>query len=207
MSLTGKGTTTDMGTHVPCVAYWKGRTPSGLVSSDLIDFTDFYTTIGEAAGVKRGADDPIDGRSFLPQLIGGKGNPREWVLSHYQPYWGNFAGRQYVRNQEFKLYRDGTFYHVPEDLEEARDLKVGEGGEPGAAARRMPAGCLRLLRLLLRSKEGRMRRSVPCILDGGTCWIQMTDTPTKSGRCLVKRLFLRQGINLPGKESICQATA
>jgi len=133
----GKGTTTDMGTHVPCVAYWKGHTPSGLVSSDLIDFTDFYTTIGEAAGVKRGADDPIDGRSFLPQLMGKEGNPREWVLCHYQPYWGNFAGRQYVRNEEFKLYRDGTFYRVPEDLEEARNLPAGEGGEPGAASRRM----------------------------------------------------------------------
>jgi arylsulfatase A len=126
-----------MGTHVPCVAYWKGHTPNSLVSGDLIDFTDFYTTFAEAAGVKRGVDDPIDGRSFLPQLMGKEGNPREWVLCHYQPYWGNFAGRQYVRNQEFKLYREGTFYHVPEDLEEARDLKAGEGGEPGAASRRM----------------------------------------------------------------------
>lgn len=117
----GKAGMKDMGTHVPLVAWWKGHTPQGVVSDDLIDFTDFYATFAEAAGHTSGPDDPIDGRSFLPQLTGQKPHPRDWVLCHYEPYWGKVPG-QFVRNQDYKLYRDGRLYHVPEDLEETNDL-------------------------------------------------------------------------------------
>ncbi len=117
----GKGGTTDMGTHVPLVAYWKGKTPSGKVLTDLVDFTDFYPTLAEVAGKSLNDKDPSDGQSFLPQLKGQPGNPREWVFGHYQPYWGSFKGSQYVRNQRFKLYRDGSFFDVPGDLSEEND--------------------------------------------------------------------------------------
>ncbi|MBB3209040.1 arylsulfatase A-like enzyme [Rhodopirellula rubra] len=131
----GKGGTKDMGTHVPMVAYWKGHTPVGSVCDDLVDFTDFYATFAEAAALTLGEDDPIDGRSVLPQINGDKGNPRDWVLCHYQPYWGSVTGAQYVRDQQFKLYRDGTFYLVPNDLKELNDLAKGEAGERGETAR------------------------------------------------------------------------
>ncbi|SMP61914.1 Arylsulfatase A [Neorhodopirellula lusitana] len=131
----GKGGTQDMGTHVPLVAYWKGHTPTGVVSNDFVDFTDFYATLAEAAGVTLSDDDPIDGRSFLPQLQGRKGNPRDWVLCHYQPYWGKFPGSQFARNETFKLYRDGDFYRVPQDLEELNRLTLGQAGEQGETAR------------------------------------------------------------------------
>ncbi len=127
----GKAMTTDMGTHVPLVAYWKGHTAVGLKNDDLIDFTDFYATLAAAAGVRLGPEDPVDGRSFFPQLQGLPGNPRPWVLCHYQPYWGNFTGRQFIRNQAYKLYRDGSFYHVPEDLDEAHNLAADK--PPGEA--------------------------------------------------------------------------
>ena len=131
----GKGSTLDMGTHVPFVAYWKGHTPEGDVLNDLIDFTDFYSTFADAAGVQPGKDDPIDGRSFLPQLKGQKGTPRNWVLCHYQPYWGRFQGRQYVRNARFKLYRDNSFFDVPVDLNETENLTEMTKGSSGAIAR------------------------------------------------------------------------
>ena len=132
----GKGTTTDMGTHVPFVAYWKGRTPQGAVLGDLVDFTDFYATLAKAAGIDLGKSDPVDGRSFLPQLTGAKGNPRDWVLCHYQPYWGKFEGRQFVRDENYKLYRDGSFHYIPNDLKEERNLEVGARGERGETERR-----------------------------------------------------------------------
>lgn len=140
----GKGSTRDMGTHVPFVAYWKGHTPSGAVLDDLIDFTDFYPTLAEAADMKLSTGDPIDGRSFLPQLKGQPGNPRDWVLCHYQPYWGKFNGSQYVRDGIYKLYRDGSFYRVPDDLEESHDLAVGQAGESGEAAREKLGGVLEI---------------------------------------------------------------
>jgi arylsulfatase A-like enzyme len=109
------------------------------VLDDLIDFTDFYPTLAESAGVKLGEDDPIDGRSFLPQLKGQAGNPRDWVLCHYQPYWGKFPGQQFVRNQHFKLYRDGTFFNVPVDLEEAHSLALGQSEDANAARKMLNA--------------------------------------------------------------------
>ncbi|QDT39979.1 Arylsulfatase [Gimesia alba] len=133
----GKGSTTDMGTHVPLVAYWKGHTPKGKVLDDLIDFTDFYTTFAAMAGVQLGKNDPIDGRSFLPQLNGQPGQPRDWVLCHYQPYWGRFQGSQYVRDGQFKLYRDGRFFNVPQDLKESQNLTTGQASDQGEQIRRM----------------------------------------------------------------------
>lgn len=117
----GKAGMKDMGTHVPLVAYWKDHTPEGLVSNDLIDFTDFYTTFAQTAGVTLDQKDPTDGRSFFPQLNGQPGSPRDWVLCHYEPYWNKAPG-QFVRNGEYKLYRDGRFFNVPNDLDEANDL-------------------------------------------------------------------------------------
>ena len=131
----GKGTTTDMGTHVPFIAYWKGHTPAGEALDDLIDFTDFYATMADAAGVSLAAGAPRDGNSFLPQLLGKEGRPRDWVLCNYQPYWGNFEGRQYARDQVFKLYRDGRFFAIPSDLIEANDLSKGNDSERSKAAR------------------------------------------------------------------------
>ena len=59
----GKGGMTDMGTHVPFIVSWPGTAPEGAVYDDLIEFTDFYATFAEAAGVKLGKTDPIDGRT------------------------------------------------------------------------------------------------------------------------------------------------
>ncbi len=117
----GKGGMKDMGTHVPLIAYWKGKTPTGSVLPDLVDFTDFYPTLAELAGIKLGKSDPIDGRSFLPQLHGEAGHPRDWVLCHYQPYWNKTPG-QFARTQQYKLYRDGTFFKTPNDLKEQNNL-------------------------------------------------------------------------------------
>ncbi len=114
----GKGGMTDMGTHVPLIAYWKGHTPEDHISNDLIDFTDFYATIAEAAVT---AEETYDGRSFFPQLCGKPGKPRDSVFCHYEPYWNKKAG-QFVRNDRFKLYRDGRMFRLPDDLREQNDL-------------------------------------------------------------------------------------
>ncbi|MDA7975040.1 MAG: sulfatase-like hydrolase/transferase [Pirellulales bacterium] len=137
----GKGGMKDMGTHVPLVASWPGRSPQAAVIDDLVDFTDMYPTFADAAGVSLGKDDPIDGRSFLPQLLGQPGHPRGFVFLHYQPYWGAQPG-QFARTQQYKLYRDGSFFDVPEDLEESNDLHSGNLGVGAAKAKQMLTGAL-----------------------------------------------------------------
>ena len=132
----GKGGMKDMGTHVPLVAAWPGRSPQAAVIDDLVDFTDIYPTFADAAGVSLGESDPIDGRSFLPQLLGQPGHPRDFVFLHYQPYWGAQPG-QFARTQQYKLYRDGGFFDVPKDLEESNNLDLGNLSDGAAKVKQL----------------------------------------------------------------------
>jgi len=135
----GKGLTTDAGTRVPLIANWSAVTPGGRVVDDLVDSSDFFPTLAEAAGAKPGPG-IIDGRSFLPQLRGEKGNPREWVFFHYDPRPGwdkaQYTLHRFARDQRFKLYSDGRLFDVLNDVLEQQPLLPGEGGRPAAHARR-----------------------------------------------------------------------
>ncbi|WP_146578502.1 sulfatase-like hydrolase/transferase [Neorhodopirellula pilleata] len=119
----GKGGMKDNGTHVPLIAYWKGMSGAGVECEDLVDFTDFYPTLAEAAGISLDQSDPRDGQSFLPQVLGRPATPRTYALCHYQPYWGSSpeAGA-FVRTEQFKLYANGSFYDIANDLDEQHDL-------------------------------------------------------------------------------------
>ncbi|MBL8222994.1 MAG: sulfatase-like hydrolase/transferase, partial [Bryobacterales bacterium] len=132
----GKGLPTDAGTRVPCIGYWKGRTPAGKVCDDLVDSSDFYPTILEAAGAK--SDRQLDGRSFLPQLLGKPGNPREWTYCWFDPRPGHGKEAytklvQYARTKRHKLYDDGRLYDVPNDELEQHPLPANAGAEAEAA--------------------------------------------------------------------------
>ncbi len=124
----GKGSMKDTGTHVPLIARWKGRTPPGTVVADPVDFTDFYPTLAQAAGARTGWRDPVDGTSFLPRLLGEESAGREWILCHYQPYWGKQPG-QFAISEGLKLFRSGEFYRVSGGIEEPADP-----GDPALAA-------------------------------------------------------------------------
>jgi arylsulfatase A-like enzyme len=114
-----KGYTTEAGTHVPLIASWPSAIEPDQVNDNLIDFTDFLPTLLDAAQVERWSEDLIaDGLSFFPQLLGTAGTVRSWVFCHYAPNWGNFPDRRLAHNREWKLYADGSFYHIAEDPEE-----------------------------------------------------------------------------------------
>jgi arylsulfatase A len=111
----GKGLTTTWGTHVPAIVNCPGFVASGKVSHDLIDATDFLPTICEAARVPIPAELKIDGRSFLPQVRGEKGEPREWLYAWYNPSGGPKAQAEFAHDRKFKLYTDGRFYALDKD--------------------------------------------------------------------------------------------
>jgi arylsulfatase A len=79
----GKKQTTDNGTHVPLIARWEGTIESEKESFDMVDFSDFLPTICDVANIEIPSNIPIDGISFLPQLLGKKGKPRKWIYSWY----------------------------------------------------------------------------------------------------------------------------
>jgi arylsulfatase A len=111
----GKHSSTIWGTHVPGIGNWPGHVVSGKVCSDLIDTTDFLPTICEATGTKIPAELKIDGRSFLPQLLGEKGNPREWLYAWYGPEGGAKPETEFAHDANYWLFSDGRFYDVQKD--------------------------------------------------------------------------------------------
>ncbi len=116
----GKGKTTDAGTLVPLVALWDGVTPKGHVCEDLVDFSDFLPTCLEAAGVQ--VPSGLDGQSFLPQLRGERGTPRQWIHCYYCPRPERTPPKQFVRDKRWKLYADGSFFDVANDVFEKQPL-------------------------------------------------------------------------------------
>ena len=110
----GKGTTTAAGTHVPLIASWPGVIKHGQVNRDLISSVDFLPTICQAAGADVPAN--IDGVSFLPQLRGEKGTPREWLYSWYSPrQQADMTVSEYAFDHGYKLYRTGQFFDLAAD--------------------------------------------------------------------------------------------
>jgi len=131
----GKGKTTDSGTHVPLIANWPGVVPAGVVSPDLVDFSDFLPTICECAGIQVPGNLVIDGRSFMPRLLGKRGKPRRWTYCWYKE--GIFA-----RTHRFKLYQTGKFYDLVNDREETAPLDVNKLDRKVARVYRMLSGVL-----------------------------------------------------------------
>lgn len=118
-----KGETVDGGCHVPCVMQWpKGIAEHGRVLSDIIDFSDFLPTICEATGADMPGNIVLDGYSFLPQLKGQEGNPRDSIYEWYSRNGIPKKAVEFARNQRYKLYKDGRFFDVPNDLTEQNSL-------------------------------------------------------------------------------------
>lgn len=118
----GKGTTTTWGTHVPCIGNWPGRFANGKVCDDLVGAVDVLPTLCAAAGVTVPADAQIDGRSFLPQLCGERGSPREWLYCWFNPAGGAKPRFEFAYDHTFKLYVDGRFFNMQHDDQERAPL-------------------------------------------------------------------------------------
>lgn len=128
----GKGLMTDVGTRVPLLANWPGTLPAGRVCEDLVDLSDFLPTLVQLGGGRLPQGEPFDGRSFLPQLRGEAGQPREWVYYQSDPEYGVDRA---VRTKEWKLLASGALYHMSEDPWEERPLPAGAGPQGADQAR------------------------------------------------------------------------
>ena len=132
----GKGLTTDAGMHVPLIASWPAKMRGGRACSDLVDSTDFLPTICEAARIPVPTGLQIDGRSFLPQIRGEKGRPREWIYSWYSREGVLAQARECAFTARFKLYRSGEFFDLIQDPEEKKPLTVAAlDGDAAKAAK------------------------------------------------------------------------
>lgn len=135
----GKGTTTRRGTHVPLIASWPAVIRQGRVCRDLISSTDFLPTLCAAAGVP--VPENSDGISFLPQLRGEAGSPRDWLYTWYSPRQRpDLSVRECAFDHDFKLYRDGRFFYLRADpFEEQAPLAAPLSAEQTAAKTKLQA--------------------------------------------------------------------
>ena len=133
----GKGTMADAGTRVPFIAQWPGAIPEGKVCRDIVDFSDMLPTLCECAGVAVPQKLAIDGRSFLPQLKGEKGQPREWIYCWYSRNGNAAQAKEFARTPRYKLYRTGKFHDISKDPLERKPLAAEGLGKEAAKARAM----------------------------------------------------------------------
>jgi arylsulfatase A len=134
-----KGFTDDGGHHVALIANCPGTVVSNTVCDDLIDFTDFYPTLCEIAGAPMPTDRVMDGRSFLPQLVGDAGNPKRIIYQTYYPYsdtirnaYGGIAKGipiLWAHTKTYKLYQpvgnigeENRFFNIANDRDELNPI-------------------------------------------------------------------------------------
>ena len=128
-----KTTMLEGGALVPCIASWPGKIPSGVVSTNLIDFSDMFPTIAEIAGAKLPEGLTIDGKSFAPQLRGaGSGWPRSWIFVELGRHW-------YDRNPAWKLNEAGELFDM-KDAPFAEPVVPADSKDETAATARKDLG-------------------------------------------------------------------
>jgi arylsulfatase A len=120
------------------IANWPGRIAPGKVNRDLVVSVDFLPTICAAAGVALPKTLPPDGHSFFPQLLGDKGEPRQWAYCWYAPDGGATPKYEFAMTTQYKLYRDGTFFDLGTDWFEEKPLRADKlSGDAAAAAQKL----------------------------------------------------------------------
>lgn len=130
----------DAGTHVPMIAYWPGTIKPGTVCNDLVEFTDFMTTFASIADGELPQDRVLDGRSFLPQMRGQKGNPRDSIVIHFdkdpKSIKPKFRRVRFAYDGRYKLYLDGRMIEVANDWLEQSPLEMKMVSSEAKRARR-----------------------------------------------------------------------
>lgn len=126
-----KGTMLECGSLVPTIASWPAVIKAGQVNTDLIDSSDLLPTFAAVTGAPLPTKNVLDGRSFLPQLQGKKGNPKEYIYMELGNKW-------YVRSAKWKLNRQGELFDMSNaPFEEKLVADYANNAEANAAYTRL----------------------------------------------------------------------
>ncbi len=123
----GKGNVNEGGIRVPMIAQWPGKIVSGTKTDLISAFYDVLPTFCEIADVQK--PDSIDGKSFLPTLLGKENQEKHEFL-----YWEfpESGGQQAVRMGKWKGIRKNIdkdslqvrLYDLESDIQELNDVSV-----------------------------------------------------------------------------------
>lgn len=137
----GKDLMSQTGTLVPLVIDWPKYKDAykafGNECNDLIDFSDFFTTIIDLGKGELPKDRAIDGESFANRLQGKGTHKREYIFCHYWGFGRNKKqARDAIHDGNFKLYNNGAFFYIKEDGDELYPLKENELQKEAKKARK-----------------------------------------------------------------------
>jgi arylsulfatase len=116
-----KGETREGGIRVPAIAWWPGMIEPGLEPIELVQITDWFTTIANLAGAldRIPGDRVIDGVDQSGLLLLGEGHGRRDYVFHYNRENLEAVRKDQVklnlkpRNPDFHFYEVYNIYHDP----------------------------------------------------------------------------------------------
>jgi len=101
-----KGKLVEAGVRVPLIIKFPGKAKEGLVTDQLVDFSDFLPTFCELAGVEF-PKDKIDGESILPILYGEKREKDSVYIWYNRDSSSQKKASIMVRTKNHQLLRKG----------------------------------------------------------------------------------------------------
>ncbi len=145
-----KGDCREGGTRVPLIVCRPGKIKAGSNCDDLVHVQDFLPTFLDIAGGKATSGQICDGRSFMPQMLGREGSPREWFVGYgaHPSIWLKRVAEEigkpdleaykliWVQGHKYKLYNDGRFYNIADDLAEEHRIRASAGSAEAETTRR-----------------------------------------------------------------------
>jgi arylsulfatase A len=130
----GKGLLKDVGTNVPLIVSWPGQITANTKTEQLVDFTDFYPTLAEIAGLAVTPAEGIDGVSFLPLLRGQTTTSKGFAISFFARNPED-ARTFWVRNNRWKLYEVGNLFDMIADPNERNPIRANNDSPVSGRAR------------------------------------------------------------------------
>ena len=126
----GKGRQADWGAHVPFIVRAPFLSSGGIVSRDLVDFTDLYPTFLELAGIEPPKAIKLDGKSFVSGLRGDEDpfKKRSWIYSQI----GDF---RMIRDWTHILDSKGAFHNLLKDPRQEEEVSPLDKIAPGRRQR------------------------------------------------------------------------
>ena len=127
----GKSTLLDGGTRVPMLVNWQGVIQPGQIVDDLVDFSDFYPTFLDLAGIPIPGDQNLDGSSFADRILKAHATDRKWVYAEAfsLPKPGGVepsepaSGLKWIRNRDWKWYNNGDLFDMTKDPKERHPIR------------------------------------------------------------------------------------
>ena len=104
------------------VANWPSQIKNPGSYSGLIDLSDFYATFSDILGVV----DDSDGTSMMNIFSGKETVKRETATIYYDPMWGQNVSQYrnlFSQDSRYKLYQDGSFFDMENDILEKEPLE------------------------------------------------------------------------------------